>query len=370
MNLLFIFLTGLTTGGLSCLAVQGGLLASVIANQKEKEREQLLNDPVLRKEKKKKAFLQSVQTQRNSFITFDALDWQPVTLFLISKLVFHTILGFFLGWLGTKLTLSLETRLFFQGFTALFMFATAMNLLNVHPIFRYLAFQPPAFLRRFIRNTSKSDMLFAPAVLGALTIFIPCGITQAMEVLAINSANPVYGALIMFSFVLGTSPLFAILGVAAAKLSESWYLTFTKIAAAVLIFMAAYSANGVLLVLDSPFTLNKAGESLMQFFTGTKSFDSSETSIVQNGVQQVMIGVFNNGYNPTYVRVKQGIPVQLTLQSEDAYSCAVAFVFKEYGIKTFLNPTDIKSFTFTPERKGRFTYSCSMGMYTGVMEVI
>lgn len=37
MNLLLIFLTGLTTGGLSCLAMQGGLLASVIANQKEEE---------------------------------------------------------------------------------------------------------------------------------------------------------------------------------------------------------------------------------------------------------------------------------------------------------------------------------------------
>lgn len=34
MNLFVIFLTGLTTGGLSCLAMQGGLLASVIANQK------------------------------------------------------------------------------------------------------------------------------------------------------------------------------------------------------------------------------------------------------------------------------------------------------------------------------------------------
>ena len=39
MNLWLIFLTGLTTGGLSCLAVQGGFLASIIANQKEKELE-------------------------------------------------------------------------------------------------------------------------------------------------------------------------------------------------------------------------------------------------------------------------------------------------------------------------------------------
>ena len=32
---LLAFITGLTTGGLSCLAVQGGLLASSIANEVE-----------------------------------------------------------------------------------------------------------------------------------------------------------------------------------------------------------------------------------------------------------------------------------------------------------------------------------------------
>src|SRR5690242_3908156 len=36
-NLLIAFITGLTTGGLSCLAVQGGLLASSLGNQIEKD---------------------------------------------------------------------------------------------------------------------------------------------------------------------------------------------------------------------------------------------------------------------------------------------------------------------------------------------
>ena len=44
MNLLLIFLTGLTTGGLSCLAMQGGLLASVIANQKDQEHDHIKNN--------------------------------------------------------------------------------------------------------------------------------------------------------------------------------------------------------------------------------------------------------------------------------------------------------------------------------------
>ena len=34
MNLWVAFITGLTTGGVSCAAMQGGLLAGLIANQK------------------------------------------------------------------------------------------------------------------------------------------------------------------------------------------------------------------------------------------------------------------------------------------------------------------------------------------------
>ena len=55
MNLLLIFLTGLTTGGLSCLAMQGGLLAGVIANQKEQEHEDLVSNKEKRKARKKRS---------------------------------------------------------------------------------------------------------------------------------------------------------------------------------------------------------------------------------------------------------------------------------------------------------------------------
>jgi len=353
MNLFVIFLTGLTTGGLSCLAMQGGLLAGLIANQKEEEHEQV-------KKKHSKTFV---------LASFDQLDWLPVTMFLVAKLVTHTVLGFLLGALGVAITLSLGVRLFFQIFTALFMFATAMNLLNVHPIFRYVALQPPKFLQKMVRGSSKSKALFAPLVLGALTIFVPCGVTQAMEVLAINTGNPIYGALIMFSFVLGTLPLFALIGVATAKLSEGWYQKFTRFAAFVLILLAVWGVNGVLIVLNSPVTLQKIVRPVTYFFSEER-FAPAPAVLAENGVQKVAIAVMNSGYSPNYVRVKQGVPVQLTLTSNKVYSCALSFVFPEFKIKTFLDATDSQTFTFTPTKKGKFTYTCSMGMYSGVMEVI
>lgn len=372
MNLWVIFLTGLTTGGLACLAVQGGLLTSVITNQKVQEIEDLESDVKKQKENKRKKYLAKLKTQ-TSFSKLDQLDWMPVTMFLVTKLISHAILGFFLGFLGERLSLSLGVRLTFQTFTAFFMFATAMNLLNVHPIFRFVLIQPPKFIQKMVRGSSKSKALFAPAFLGFMTVFIPCGVTQAMEVLAITSANPIQGMLIMTAFVLGTSPLFAFIGVATAKLSEGWYKKFTKIASYLLIAMAAYSINGVLLVLDSPVTLQSVTRPVTYFFSDERFSNANQNQFVApvaDGVQKVTIEAQNSGYSPKYVKVKSGVPVQLTITSNNVYSCAAAFVFKEFGISTFLKSTDSQTFTFTPTKKGKFTYSCSMGMYTGVMEVL
>ena len=379
MNLFLIFLTGLTTGGLSCLAMQGGLLASVIANQKDQERDEIVGDKLAKKQRKKEQYLHKLQKKNFSLKSFDQLDWMPVGMFLLAKLIAHTILGFLLGVLGSAITLSLGVRLAFQIFTAFFMFATAMNLLNVHPIFRYVVFQPPKFLQKIIRSTSKSKALFSPAILGVMTIFIPCGVTQAMEVLVINSGSPIYGALIMFSFVLGTMPLFALIGVATAKLSEGWYEKFSKFAAISLVIMAILSANGVLLVLNSPITLNRIARPITYFFSDERFSSSNSLAqgsqqlrIVKNakGEQEVTIQVLNNGYSPNYFQVQKAVPVNLTLQSNDVYSCALSFILPEFNIKTFLSSTDSKSFVFTPQNPGRYTFTCSMGMYTGTMEVI
>ena len=344
MNLWLILLTGLTSGGVTCAAMQGGILASTIANQKK-----LKVEP-----------------------GFGADDWAGVTAFLVTKLIAHIILGFFLGWLGSAITLSLSMRLFFQGFAALFMFASAMNLLEVHPIFRFMAFTPPKFARKLIKNNTTADRLFAPGLLGFLTILIPCGVTQAMEILAISSGSPIQGALIMGTFVLGTAPMFVLIGIATAKLSEVWRIYFLRTAAVLLIAMALYSFNGILQVMDSNYSLERLGPRIVKLLP---PYDQSAERVIPtpsivDGVQPVTINILNSGYSPRYFAVKNGIPVKLTVNAGEVYSCATAFTFRAFGINAFVKPNTNQVFTFTPDKKGIYTFSCSMGMYSGTMEVI
>lgn len=353
MNLWFIFITGLTTGGLSCVAMQGGLLASVIANQKGKD----LNE--------------NPGNSSLSARSFDREDWLPVVIFLGAKLVSHTLFGAALGAIGSVLTFSLGMRITFQIIAALFMLATALNLLQVHPIFRFMSFQPPRFMQRWVRRSTRGTSWFAPAVVGFLTILVPCGVTQAMEILAISSGNALSGALIMSTFVLGTAPVFSLVGIVTAKLSEAWRSKFLKAAAALLVFMFLYSANGVLLVLDAPISWQKMTQSLTRDATPVVSvpLDTSGPMSAEQ-LQRVTINVEDRGYIPNRISVRAGIPVALTLMTDDVYTCASAFTFREFGISTTLKPTDSQTFTFTPTKPGKYTFACSMGMYSGVMEVL
>ena len=194
MNLLSIFITGLFTGGLTCLAVQGGLLASSIAQQES-------------------------DTLKDEALKGHAL---PILSFLTTRLIAYTVLGILLGSLGSIVQLSLTTRVALQSVAALFMIGTALNLLNVHPIFRYFIIQPPKFLTRMVKSQSRNNsalpagrQVFGPAIVGAMTVLIPCGATQAMMAYAITQGSPLLGGLVMFTFILGTSPLFFLLGMAA-----------------------------------------------------------------------------------------------------------------------------------------------------------
>src|SRR3989338_575137 len=130
-NLWIIFTTGLIAGGLTCMAVQGGILATALTREEE-------TDP-----KGSRAV--------------------GVAAFLLAKLFSHAVLGALLGWLGSFMALSPRVQEIGIGLVSLFMIGTALSFLDVHPIFRYFVIQPPRMLTRYIRGTAKAGNWYAPA---------------------------------------------------------------------------------------------------------------------------------------------------------------------------------------------------------------
>ncbi len=344
MNLWVIFITGLTVGGLSCLAVQGGLLASTIAAREEDDQ--------------KKAKL----GKHNFF---------PVTVFLASKLIAYIILGFLLGAFGQALALSDEVQITMQLVAGLYMIAIALNLLNVHPIFRYAVIQPPKFLTRLVRNQSKSKDLFAPSFLGLMTIFIPCGTTLAMEALAISSGSAIMGAAIMGAFVLGTVPLFFGLGFLTTALGDTFKTRFYKFAGFAVLYLGITSINGSLVAAGSPLTLQSIAEnSPVQINLNQDEQLATVKGMKLGQTQSLDIKVLPNGYSPNYFKVQSGVPLQLNLTTSGKLTCASAFRIPKLGISKRLAANTTESIVIPPQSPGKIPFTCSMGMYTGVIEVI
>ncbi len=338
MDLWLIFITGLTVGGLTCLAVQGGLLASIIAAREEDD-------------------IESGNKRKHTI-------WSTLA-FLTTKLITYTILGFILGAFGGAINISSNVQIAMQFLAGLYMVAIALDLLKVHPIFRYAVIQPPRFLTRIVRNQSKSKDLFAPAALGVMTIFIPCGTTLAMEALAISSGNAILGAAVMSVFILGTMPLFFGVGFLTTILGDNFQERFLKLAGLIVLYLGITSANGALVAGGFPITL----PSVQIDLSGSdKSAQNTQPDIPIT--QNPQIDIASNGYSPNYIRVKKNQQVNLTLKSKGAYSCALTFRIPSLGISKNLQPNDTQLISFVPTQSGQIPFSCSMGMYRGIIEVI
>ena len=329
--ILLALLTGLTTGGLSCLAVQGGLLAASISANKNEANEKSMS------------------------------RWSYVAVFLAAKLLAYTLLGFLLGLLGSALALTPKALGYVQIFAGLFMLVTAARILDIHPIFRYFVIQPPRWAYRLLKNNSRDASLFAPAMLGLFTVLMPCGITQATMTVAIASGNALAGASIMFAFILGTSPVFFILGASLLELLQR--KAFSYVAATVVVVFAVLSINGGLGLLGSIYTIqNFFRAATTDVNTLSREGTAAET---KNGVQNVTITVTTRGYNASATTLKAGVPVRLTLVTDNTRGCMRAFTIPEFNIAKVLPETGTETIEFTPTTKGRLGFSCSMGMYTG-----
>jgi sulfite exporter TauE/SafE len=338
-SLLLVFFTGVTMGGVSCLAVQSGLLATSIA-RREQSRQKL--------ERKEGGH---------------ALN---ILVFLGGKLVAYTLLGGILGWVGSLVTMSNTLQGIINLLAGLFMIATALNLLEVHPIFRYVLLQPPRPVMRYLRRYSKNDEFYTTAILGTLTVLIPCGTTVAMEALAISSGSALYGALIMGAFILGTTPIFFTLGYFASRLGTALQFRFMKVAAVAIILLALFTLNSALNLLESPISVNTITTALFP----TKSTQVADTNTQEGDFQLVVIKVTDEAYTPNRTEVSSGKPIRLRLITNNTTGCTRSFTIGSFGIRKVLPVTGQVDIELPAQSAGVIKYVCSMGMYSGKLTVV
>lgn len=331
MSPIAAFLTGLTTGGLTCLAVQGGLLLGLLAKKDDAGRADKLT------------------------------AWQrlvlPVTGFVVAKVVIYTVFGLLLGMIGSRLELSAGARAWIQGAAAVFMILTGFRILWPH-FLPWLTIAPPASVRRMVRRSAKSQAIAAPALLGLLTVFIPCGTTIALEATALATGSALQAASILFAFTLGTAPLFFVVGVLAK--GTTFFQARLKYATALLVVgIGVTSFNAVLTMIDSPFAFRNQLAAWRTLFSNSSEVTAAETNPV--------INVYPNGYSPANVSVPAGTSVTLQLKVPGSLSCTSIFRIPKLGIQRQLLPKSSTTITTTFPKPGSYLFTCGMGMYSGTI---
>jgi uncharacterized protein len=335
MDLFVAFVTGLTTGGLGCLAVQGGLLASTLAYQIEQD--------VL------------LHNGSGAALKFKPHIAQPIFLFLLAKLAAYTLLGLLLGAAGEVLQLTPLMHAILYTAIGIFMLGNGLRMLNVHPFFRYFVIEPPSALSRYIRRKSRNGTsLITPLFMGTLTIFLPCGVTQAMMAAALGTGSPLQGAVLMFAFILGTSPLFFSVSYAATRLGASIEKYFTRIVAVTMLILGLVQVDTGLNLAGSPVSFSGLYASVIAPMVQPGSTPSSGYAIE----------VSENGYSPALLHLPANQPVTVEWVTENTQACSRSVVIPGLDYQKILPTTGRVRLEIPPQPQGTvLRYTCSMGMY-------
>lgn len=338
-SLWVVLLVGLTAGVSTCMAMVGGLILGAAARFSE-------SHPAASGIEK----------------------FKPHLIFNLGRITSYFVLGGVIGFLGSFFQLSTSTLGLMTIIVALVMLLLGGQLIDIFPVLKRFSFTLPTFITDFLGIKDRSDQSYSHKnsfIMGAMTFFLPCGFTQAMQLFAIKSGSPVVGALTMGIFALGTAPgLLGVGGLTAIVKGKSARIFF-KAAGVVVVLLAFFNlSNGLNLLGIGPKVL---GANAANVASATPSQDPNVSLV--NGVQEVRMRQTGRGYQPNSFTIQKGIPVKWIVTSEDPYSCASTIISQQLGVRTSLQQGE-NIINFTPDTIGTVRFSCSMGMYTGSFKVV
>src|SRR3989344_5058005 len=342
-SLLVVLTVGLTAGFSTCMALVGGLVLGFAARHAEKH---------------------PTATTAQKF--------RPHLFFNFGRIISYFILGGIIALIGEAFQLSGTVLGLITIAVGIVMLVLGMQLTELFPRLSGGVISLPSSLGKALGMKGHETREYShknAMVGGALTFFLPCGFTQAMQLYAVTSGSFLSGALIMGIFALGTAPGLLGIGGVTSLLKGNSIKHFYRFAGVLVLALAVVNMrNG----------LNLTGWGSISFSKNTESSapraatpDKSSLKNVEliDGVQVARMDQVAYGYKPDYFEVKKGVKVRWIVDSKSQYSCAAALMLPAMGIQEYLNPGE-NVFEFTPQKTGNLNFSCSMGMYTGRFKVI
>ncbi len=108
------------------------------------------------------------------------------------------------------------------------------------------------------------------------------------------------------------------------------------------------------------------------FLIGSFNTDDDKVNNVPdkfNGeVQRVDLTVKDYNYYPQVINLKYNVPTEIIVDASKVKGCFQSIVIPDFNVRKYVRPGD-NAIKFVPDKKGTFSYSCSMGMGYGKIVV-
>ena len=101
------------------------------------------------------------------------------------------------------------------------------------------------------------------------------------------------------------------------------------------------------------------------------STNNTEFPAIIDGKQVVKMNAYASKDDPNYIKVRLGTPVRWEITAANSLGCNNAIISNSLFDEPIpLTPGQVSIKEFTPTKAGKYTFSCSMGMISGTMEVV
>jgi uncharacterized protein len=319
-SLFVVLMVGLVAGVSTCMALVGGLVLGISARHAEAHPE---------------------ISVRQKFT--------PHLYFNLGRVLGFGLLGGALAVLGSAIQPSAGTLGLMTIVIGGVMIFLGLKLVEIFPALKEKSISLPKGISKFLgmHKEQKEYSHKGSFITGALTFFLPCGFTQAMQLYAVSSGSFINGVLIMSLFALGTAPgLLGIGGLASIFKGKKARIFFATTGLAVIILGWVNINNGSQLIFQGK----------------AKTVAPSANNSLE--VQEIRMTQESSRYSPNILTVEKGKKVRWIITSTNQFSCASSIVMPKYGIsKNLVKGENI--IEFTPTETGEIPFSCSMGMYRG-----
>ncbi|HEY3333594.1 MAG TPA: sulfite exporter TauE/SafE family protein [Candidatus Limnocylindrales bacterium] len=334
-GLMVALLLGLAAGVSTCMALVGGLVLG----------------------------LSAAYSAHQPAGTGSLTQMRPALVFVLGRIAGYAVFGAALGAVGASVAMPPQLTAVLMIAVAAVMLILGTRLTGLSP--RVAGWSPtlPMGLGSRLGLGSSSDVAAysdtRAATLGAMSFFLPCGFTQAIQIFALSTGSPIFGAALLGIFAIGTAPgLLALAGLPIVVPSRAKPTLMRLVGVVVIGFAVLNGTAGLRLTgLTMPTLVQTANAAPL---AGTLGAD---------GVQRITTQQDADGYSPSNVVVYAGYPIEWTIESSTTATCAASLFAPGVNIRARLEKgPNVFKIPALPE--GVLDYTCAMGMYGARITVV